>query len=165
MEVSVEDTATITGEGNNARTPILFVGRHAERHLKPLQEWRLKRALRFVDEHLEERISLASMAKAAGLTRMHFAAQFRLATGVRPHDYVLHRKIERACEFLSQSRLSIVEVALSVGFQSQAHFTTVFKRLTGSPPLRWRQSMWCRSNASTGASCRQFGNTDRAGSA
>jgi transcriptional regulator GlxA family with amidase domain len=113
-----------------------------KRRLRPLQNWRLSRVLRFVDQHLEEHITLASMANAAGLTRMHFAAQFRLAAGVRPHEYLLRRRIWKACELLSRTRLSIVQVALIVGFQTQAHFTTVFKRLVGAPPLRWRRSKW-----------------------
>jgi AraC family transcriptional regulator len=41
-------------------------------------------------------------------------------------------------EMLSRSRTPIVEVALGVGFQSQSHFTTVFKRVVGTTPHRWR---------------------------
>jgi AraC-like DNA-binding protein len=70
---------------------------------------------------------------------MHFAAQFRAATGVRPHDYVLERRIDRARTLLREEDMPLVEVALSVGFQTQAHFTTVFRRLVGEAPGRWRQ--------------------------
>lgn len=105
-----------------------------------LPKWRLKRVVAHVDTHLDGCISLADMAAAAGLTRMHFAAQFRLATGMRPHEYVLRRRIDRAQEMLRQSDLALVDVALSVGFQTQAHFTTVFKRFAGETPHRWRQA-------------------------
>jgi AraC-like DNA-binding protein len=71
---------------------------------------------------------------------MHFAALFRVATGARPHEYVLRRRIERAQELLRDSSLTLVDVALSVGFQTQSHFTTVFKRFTGETPHRWRRS-------------------------
>jgi len=71
---------------------------------------------------------------------MHFAAQFRVATGTRPHDFVLHRRIERAQEMLRDRSLALVDIALCVGFQTQAHFTTVFKRFTGVTPHRWRRS-------------------------
>jgi len=69
---------------------------------------------------------------------MHFAAQFRAATGLRPHEFVLRRRIERAQSLLLQSRLTSLDIALSTGFRSQAHFTTVFKRLVGETPARWR---------------------------
>ncbi len=108
------------------------------RKTMPLPIWRLRRVYEFVDQHLEDRISLAALAQAAGLSRMHFAALFRAATGLRPHDYVIRRRIQRAKEMLSGSDTSIVEIALSVGFQTQAHFTTVFKRLVGFTPYQWR---------------------------
>jgi AraC family transcriptional regulator len=109
------------------------------RCVQPLQKWRLLRVVDFVEANLAERITLARMAAAAGLTAMHFAAQFRVAAGVRPHEYVLRRRVDKACKLLRDTTLPIVEVALAVGFQSQAHFTTVFKRFAGEPPYRWRR--------------------------
>ncbi len=106
----------------------------------PLPKWRLKRVTEFVDAHLAETITLADMAGAAGLTRMHFAAQFRVATGMRPHEYLLRRRIARAQDLLALPGASLVDVALSVGFQTQPHFTTVFKRFTGQTPHRWRSA-------------------------
>jgi AraC-like DNA-binding protein len=105
----------------------------------PLQKWRLKRVVEYVDAHLGERIMLSDLAAASGLTRMHFAAQFRIAMGLRPHHYVLRRRIDHACALLRDPDLPLVEVALGVGFQTQAHFTTVFKRYVGSTPHRWRR--------------------------
>jgi len=70
---------------------------------------------------------------------MHFAAQFRAATGQRPHDYLLQLRIERARELLLTSRLPLVEIAFEVGFKTQAHFTTVFARFVGETPNAWRQ--------------------------
>jgi AraC family transcriptional regulator len=71
---------------------------------------------------------------------MHFAAQFRAATGLPPHEYLTRRRIERAQEMLLQDELALVEVALSVGFQTQSHFTSVFKRFAGQSPRAWRLS-------------------------
>jgi AraC family transcriptional regulator len=108
-----------------------------------LAPWRLKRALDYVESRLDEPVSLAEVAYSAGLTRMHFAAQFRAATGLRPHEYLLRRRIERAQEMLLGSAMSLVDVALSVGFQTQSHFTSVFKRYSGQPPRAWRE---CRGH-------------------
>lgn len=109
-----------------------------ERSAAALPAWRLKRVVSHIEEHLDQPITLHDMAGAAGLSRMHFAAQFRAATGLRPHEYLLHRRIERAQEMLREDRETLVEIALSVGFQTQAHFTTVFKRICGETPHRWR---------------------------
>jgi len=105
-----------------------------------LARWRLKRAIDFIDARLDNPVSLADMASSVGLTRMHFAAQFRAATGLRPHEYLLRRRVERAQEMLIGSGMSLVDVARSVGFQTQAHFTSVFKRYAGHPPRVWRES-------------------------
>ena len=105
-----------------------------------LPKWRLNRAKEFIDMHLDSPLALADVAGAAGLSRTHFAAQFRAATGVSAHEYVLRRRIEKAQTMLATTDVPLAELALAIGFSSQAHFTEVFKRLSGSTPRRWRQS-------------------------
>lgn len=119
-----------------AREPTVENGRR----VSPLPSWRLARVTGLIDANLEAPLGLAELAAAAGLTRMHFAAQFRAATGASPHDFVRQRRIERAQSLLSTSDMPVVEVALSTGFQTQSHFTTVFKRQTGTTPAAWRRS-------------------------
>lgn len=104
-----------------------------------LVKWRQRRVIEFMDANLSEPIRLPDLARAAGLSRMHFAAQFRAATGVRPHDFLVRRRIERAQEMLRDSFLPLAQVALGVGFQTQAHFTTVFREHVHETPGRWRQ--------------------------
>lgn len=104
-----------------------------------LVRWRLKRVTDFVEANFAEPLRLADLARCAGLSRMHFAAQFRAATGLRPHEFVLRHRIDRAQERLRDPSASLVEVALGVGFQTQAHFSTVFRQLVGESPGRWRQ--------------------------
>ncbi|CAE6703394.1 helix-turn-helix domain-containing protein [Paraburkholderia aspalathi] len=103
-----------------------------------LPQWRMNRVVEYIDAHLSETIGLADIAASAGLTRMHFAAQFRRATGLRPHEYLLRRRIEHAQHLLLNSKHNVLDVALSCGFRSQAHFTTVFKRFAGETPCCWR---------------------------
>jgi len=104
-----------------------------------LPKWRLKRATDYIAANFSESISLADIAAAAGLSRMHFAAQFRSATGLRPHEFLVRRRIERAQELLLNSKMPLVEIAFEVGFKTQAHFTTVFARQVGETPNVWRQ--------------------------
>ena len=110
----------------------------AARRRCTLPPWRLQRAIAYCEEHLDQAVSLAELAAAAGLSRMHFAAQFKAAVGLRPHEYLLRRRIGRAQALLIRGNARLVDVALSVGFQSQAHFTSVFKRYAGLPPRAWR---------------------------
>ncbi|WP_422002488.1 helix-turn-helix transcriptional regulator [Reyranella sp.] len=115
-----------------------------------LPKWRLKRVVDHVDANLSRRVRLADMADAAGLSRMYFAARFRRTTGLRPHEYLLRRRVERAQQLLRDPRRTLVEIALGVGFQTQAHFTTVFKRFSGETPRRWRQLALLRDSAPAG---------------
>lgn len=103
-----------------------------------LAKWRLKRTIDYIEARLGETIKLTDMADAAGLTRMHFAAQFKASTGLRPHEYLLRRRIERAQEMLLVAGLSVVDIAFSVGFQTQSHFTSTFARFVGETPYAWR---------------------------
>jgi AraC family transcriptional regulator len=95
----------------------------------------------YINASLDGPISLCDLANAAGLTRMHFARQFRACIGISPHQFVLRRRVARAQELLQNPENSIIGVALDVGFQNQAHFTVVFKKIVGETPNRWRQQL------------------------
>jgi AraC-like DNA-binding protein len=103
-----------------------------------LASWRLRRVIDYVAASLSDPLSLSDLAEVAGLSRMHFAAQFRRSTGLRPHEYVQGRRIEHAQRLLASSNFSVMEIALSAGFANQAHFSRVFKRFTGATPSAWR---------------------------
>jgi AraC family transcriptional regulator len=114
--------------------------RQTRARISPLPKWRLRRVVDYVEAHISEAISLADLAAAAGLSRTHFTAQFRLATSCRPHDFILLRRIEAAERLLLQTSRELLDIALTVGFQTQAHFSTVFKRIVGEAPGRWRRA-------------------------
>jgi AraC family transcriptional regulator len=118
--------------------------RQRSARVSPLPKWRLRRVVNYVEAHISEAISLADLAAAAGLSRTHFAAQFRLATSCRPHDFILLQRIEAAERLLLQTSRELLDIALTVGFQTQAHFSTVFKRFVGETPGRWRRAQLAR---------------------
>jgi AraC family transcriptional regulator len=126
-----------------ARVGVLFAQRAAPvtamaRNVLP--RWRLQRVVRYVQEHVSDTISLADMAAAAGISAMHFAAQFRAATGLRPHHYLLQCRIQQAKVLLMDTTRSLIDIAISVGFRTQAHFTTVFKNFEYTTPMQWRRN-------------------------
>jgi AraC family transcriptional regulator len=129
--ISLAITAQLFGAGSDRAS--------THTRVSTLGKWRLTRATGYMMANLSEPICLADIAAAAGLSRMHFAAQFRAATGLSPHEYLTRRRVERAQELLLNSRQSLVEIALDVGFRTQAHFTTVFGRIVGETPSVWRR--------------------------
>jgi AraC-like DNA-binding protein len=113
-------------------------GAKPRRKTAALSKWRLKRVMEYVNAHIGDPIRLADLANAAGLTRMYFAAQFRASVGMCPHEYLIRERLKRAQNLLHEPSRTLVDVALSVGFQTQAHFTAVFRRYIGDTPHRWR---------------------------
>jgi AraC family transcriptional regulator len=110
-----------------------------KRAVPPLSKWRLSRVQAYINENICEPITLEELAATAGLSRMYFSRQFQAATGLSPHEYVLRKRIERAQQRLAATADPLVDIGLSVGFQTQAHFTTVFKKFVGYTPMQWRR--------------------------
>lgn len=109
------------------------------REVRALGQAMLRRVIEYIEENLENPVYLQELSELAGLSRTHFAAQFKAATQCSPHAYILDRRIARAKSLLLVKDRELVEVALESGFSSQAHFTKVFRRLTGKPPGQWRK--------------------------
>ena len=106
-----------------------------------LSEDKLHRVQEFIEQNLERKLSLASLAAVAHMSPYHFARLFKRATGRAPHGYLLQRRVERAKRLLAEGSLPLVQVATSVGFQTQGHFTEVFRRYAGLTPRHYRVSV------------------------
>jgi len=100
---------------------------------------RLKRILAFIDEHLNENIAVAELARNAGLSVFHFSNLFKKSTGFSPYQYILHRRVHRARFLLENTNLSVLDVSLDLGFQHQNNFARAFRRITGMTPTRFRR--------------------------
>jgi AraC family transcriptional regulator len=94
----------------------------------------LRRVRTYIDDHIGERISLDALACQAGVSRFHFARQFRLSTGESPMGYLRRLRIERSKGILQTRDTTIAEVAARLGFSDQSHFTRIFGRLVGVSP-------------------------------
>jgi AraC-like DNA-binding protein len=106
--------------------------------VSPLEAWRVKIAIDFIDQRIDGSLTLAELGAAVGLSPMHFAARFRAAAGTSPHTFILRRRIEHAQALLATTTATVADIAFSVGFRTQAHFTTVFRRHVDDTPHRWR---------------------------
>jgi AraC family transcriptional regulator len=104
-----------------------------------LPRGRLRAVVAYVEGHLEAGPSLEQMAAVAGLNPYHFARQFKRATGLPPHQYLIARRVERAQQLLQAGTdLSLAEVAACAGFSDQSQFCRHFKRLVGVTPGQFR---------------------------
>jgi len=104
-----------------------------------LPRGRLRAVVEYIEEHLDGCPTLAQLAAVVRLNPYHFARQFKAATGLPPHQYVILRRVERAKELLQAGTdLSLAEVALRAGFSDQSQFSRHFKRLVGVTPGQFR---------------------------
>jgi AraC family transcriptional regulator len=114
------------------------VASHSDSAGMGLSPLRQRLAVDYIEANLREQISLQDIAKQVGLSRMHFAAQFRLSTGTTPHAFLLYRRLEKAKNLLQSTGAPLDRIAKEVGFPSHSYFTSVFRKLVGTTPRQWR---------------------------
>ncbi len=100
----------------------------------------IRHARELLEEHLEGAYSLHELASTVGLSPYHLARAFQREVGLPPHAYRTQVRIARAKTLLLQGRPA-AQVALEVGFSSQSHLITQFKRLTGVTPSKFVQTL------------------------
>src|SRR5260221_5787079 len=106
-----------------------------------LPSHKLRRVIEYIMENLEGSPTLEQMAAVVHLSPYHFAQQFKAATGLAPHQYVITRRVERAQHLLrGDGELGLAEVAFRAGFSDQSHFSSHFKRIIGITPGQFRIS-------------------------
>jgi AraC family transcriptional regulator len=103
-----------------------------------LPRGRLRAVVEYIEDHLDDGLSLEKMAAVARLSTYYFAHQFKRATGLPPYQYVIMRRVERAQQLLRNGDLSLAEIAARAGFSDQSVFCRHFKRLVGVTPGRFR---------------------------
>jgi AraC family transcriptional regulator len=104
-------------------------------------ERRIHRVLEHIDQHLDERLDLATLAAVAHFSPFHFHRLFAAWTGETLGDYLRRRRVEvAALRLLRRPSLGVLQVALAVGFGSGEAFTRAFKVRFGVAPSAWRTS-------------------------
>ena len=101
----------------------------------------MNRLMAFVEKRLsDENLKIDEMAEAVGLGRTVFYEKIRELVGVSPSDFLKQVRMQRACQLLAKSRLSVAEVAYAIGFTDPKYFTKCFKKDTGITPTEYRTS-------------------------
>ncbi|WP_313297713.1 AraC family transcriptional regulator [Pseudomonas sp.] len=95
----------------------------------------------YLEAHLDQPITLGELALRCNLSEYHFARMFRTSFGVPPHQYLLARRLHRACRLLRLGALPLGEVALMCGFASASHFSNRFRQALGATPGQYRAAV------------------------
>ena len=102
---------------------------------------RIARVLEWIDNCDEDTISIAQMAKVAGLSTSSFHRKFWEVVGITPKDYIIRKRIEIAREMLKNTDTSVIDIAMQCGFSTSQYFATVFRRYTGFTPSEYRKQV------------------------
>ena len=103
-----------------------------------LTDARLRRIEEFLDAHASDRVRVADLAAACGVSPGFLTRVCRAATGLTPHAWLLDRRLARARALLAGTDASVAEIALATGFATHAHLTATMRRRVGVVPSRLR---------------------------
>ena len=124
---------------------LLSAPEQAETDTAPALDREAARALadtrRYMEEHLDEPLTIPALSRRACLSTTAFKAGFRRLYGLPVHTWLRQRRMERAAELLQDSSLSVLGVAQSVGYGSASQFTAAFRRQYGVTPARYRKNV------------------------
>ncbi len=101
---------------------------------------RLARVVERIRRNLDKPLEVSELSGLAEMSQSHFSKLFKHSTDLTPHQFILRERINRSKELLRQGKTKIVDIALEVGFQTQAHFTTVFGSLVGMTPRQFQRT-------------------------
>jgi AraC family transcriptional regulator len=113
------------------------------RHTTPemtggLSPAKLRRTIVYIQAHLEQELSLTTLAAMVRLSPDHFARLFKQATGQTPHQYVLACRMARAKQLLAETDMPLSAIGLQVGCTDQSYFTALFRKHVTMTPKAYR---------------------------
>lgn len=106
-----------------------------------LAPWQQNIILDYIEEHLNEPIPLAVLADLVSLSSYYFCRAFRHSMGMPPHRYHMCRRIEQAKSLLADTKISVTEIGLSIGFNETSSFTAAFRKATDLTPTAYRRCL------------------------
>jgi AraC family transcriptional regulator len=104
-----------------------------------LPGFKLRQLTDWMAGHVAEEFSLERLAAQAGLSKFHFQRLFKTAVGVSPSQYLIDLRVNEARRLLRETKMSVIDVALEVGYANPSHFAQLFRRETGLSPSNYRR--------------------------
>ena len=98
-------------------------------------------AVRYIDAHFREELTLDDLAGQAGLARSYFSAAFKRAQGMTPWDYLTSKRIDCAIALMVKEGKSVTAAATQSGFNSTVNFNRAFRKYTGKTPTEYLRTL------------------------
>lgn len=118
---------------------VLKLTESAQKRRKEMPAPLFSSVLAAIDARLGSSVSVDELAREQGMTREHFSRLFLRETGLSPHQYIMRQKIRLACHLLRTTPLACKVIAERIGDPSPAHFSRLFRQLTGTTPKTFRE--------------------------
>jgi AraC-like DNA-binding protein len=106
-----------------------------------LSSLQMRKATEFLGAHLDGNIDLQQVAEACDLSVSHFARAFKQTFRRPPYKWLIERRVDRARDLMTNSRLPLADIAIQCGFADQSALNRSFKRIHGVAPGIWRRGM------------------------
>jgi AraC family transcriptional regulator len=104
-----------------------------------LSPWQMRRATELMEAHLDGNIALQTVAEACDLSVSHFARAFKTTFRRPPYKWLIERRLDRAKNLMTNSRLPLADIAARCGFTDQSALNRAFQRIHGVTPGIWRR--------------------------
>ena len=94
----------------------------------------------YIEANLSRKLPLSELAFKVGISTRHLCRAFKAETALPPHIYIMHRRVQRACELIGDpATMALSDIAAEVGFASQAHMAWAFRKLLAKTPSQFRK--------------------------
>jgi AraC-like DNA-binding protein len=103
-----------------------------------IRDFYMRESIQFIEQHYHENINIEDVAAFCGINRSYLGKIFQNMLGASPHGFLLKYRINKACELLKITDMSIAEISAMVGYPNQFTFSRVFKNIQGKSPRDWR---------------------------
>ena len=97
----------------------------------------IQRTIQYIEQHYDEDLTVEQLANMAGIVRWQYSQQFKILTGKKPTDYLVHVRIDQAKKLLCNSTEPLNKIARQIGFKDEYYFSRCFHKLTGSTPREY----------------------------
>jgi len=104
-----------------------------------LSAFQLQRVLKLMDASLAEGINVGRLAATIQMSEAHFSRLFKGGTGFSPSRYFIRLRLSKAQELLRETKWSVIQIGMEVGYTSPSHFAHVFRKETGLSPHEYRE--------------------------
>jgi signal transduction histidine kinase/AraC-like DNA-binding protein/sugar lactone lactonase YvrE len=107
--------------------------------VKSNEEALMNKIMDTINAHIDDpNLSVETLGQEVGISRAHLHRKMKEMAGITPSDFIRNIRLRQACELLKNTDNDVTQIAYSIGFASQTHFSTAFKKFTGMTPTEYR---------------------------